>query len=458
MYRSFLLLAALLLGVVATAAELQILQPLGRTSYQTNETIDLSVVRSDTQALSAGTLTLNVQGADGSALTFNFPVKAVPVVGGSARVTEHLRLNGWLLRPGAYAIQATSDGATATAAMTIYSHIRRSTYKTIHWGGSKNNQMTIEGEDGMGFNLAWGEFGEPSISSGQDVMGNCLMGGGHQHDLRLTNDWSDPNVYIGAIQRGVDRAFTFRTMPNAIGAHLHDEPGLTHLPHPVTGQQGPHDIIHQRNAYKRAFGEEAILMTDVDTKDAAKLAQWAKINDFKLGFMDAFWKASEQVFSRFKPGYLAVTQSQYGWSALYDGYYFNVVRSMPIVSGHGGYNDFWLRNFNPSIFLEMAMPRQLDKPTWYLPTWYNMTADALRQEHNLSFITGIQGIATPPGLNAGSAAAPGITETNKLYAQLGTIFEKPAYTRHPLAMLYSKSNNYFNPKFDMIRVSSRSSE
>ena len=439
MNRSLLLLVAMLLGIMASAAEIQLLQPLGRTSYQTNEIIEISVVRSDAQPLPAGLLTLTLLSNDASKLTFTFPVKAA-----NMRATEHLRLNGWLLRPGTYDIQAACDGATATTSLTIYSHVRKSNYKTIHWGGSRNNMMTIEGENGMGFNLAWGEYGEPSIGSGQDVMGNCLMGGGHQHDLRLTNDWSDPNVYIGAIQRGVDRAFSFRTMPNAIGAHLHDEPGLTWLPNPKTGKQGPHDISFQRDAYLRAFGEEAIYMVDVDTKDPVKLAQWEKINDFKLGFMDAFWKASEQVLSKFKPGYLAVTQSQYGWSALYDGYYFNVVRSMPVVSGHGGYNDFWLRNFNASMFLEMALPRQLDKPTWYLPTWYGMTSDALREEHNLSFITGIQGMATPPGLNINSEAAQGIVATNKLYSRLGSIFEKPAQTHHPLAMLYSKSNNYYN--------------
>ena len=101
-----------------------------------------------------------------------------------------------------------------------------------------------------------------------------------------------------------------------------------------------------------------------------KKAQWEKVNDFKLGFMDAFWKSSKQALERMKPGYLVATQSQYGWNALYDGYYFNVVRSLPIVSGHGGYDDWGLRNLNPSMFLEMALPRQLDKPTWYLPEWF----------------------------------------------------------------------------------------
>ncbi len=92
-----------------------------------------------------------------------------------------------------------------------------------------------------------------------------------------------------------------------------------------------------------------------------------------------------------EPGYLEATQSQYGWFSLYDGYYFNVVRSLPVVSGHGGYDDWGLHNLNPSMFLEMALPRQLDKPNWYLPEWFDMPADGFRLEHNMSFITGIRG-------------------------------------------------------------------
>jgi len=471
MRKSFSLLAVLLLTALlvgmrpAAAAQLQVLLPLGRTSYQTNELIDISVVRSDAQALPAGVLTMTAASADGSQMTFTFPAQAVPVANGSARATENLHLNGWLLKPGAYTVTVNADGAAATTNFTVYSHVRQSTYKTIHWGGPNGDAMVPEGVDGMGFNIIMnGDVTkqEQSIRAGVDIMGNCLMGGGHQHDLKLYNDWSDPYVYLGAVQRGVDRAFAFRTMPNAIGAHLHDEPGLTWAEHPhLKGPDGKplmtdHDVPPQREAYKRAFGEEAIWVDQYDPKDPQKLAQWKKINDFKLGMMDAFWKSSEQIFSRFKPGYLAVTQSQYGWSALYDGYYFNVARSMPVVSGHGGYNDFGPRNFNPSYFLEMALPRQLDKPTWYLPEWYDgMSSEAFREEHNMSFITGIQGMSTPPGMNVKSKCAPGITECNKLYARLGTIFTKPAYTGQDVALLYSKSNLYYDREhsvfgYDMI--------
>ena len=96
---------------------------------------------------------------------------------------------------------------------------------------------------------------------------------------------------------------------------------------------------------------------------------------------DAAWKEAQFGVSQVRPDFLSLTQSQYGWSAFTDGYYFNVVRSLPITSGHGGYHDFGLGTFNPSYFLEMARARDYWKPCWYLPTWYgNTTPDQFRLE------------------------------------------------------------------------------
>jgi hypothetical protein len=450
--------AAAIFGVAsAETAELSIRLPLGRSLYQTNERIDIAALRSDVQALAAGNLTLTVNGAAGSLMTFVFPVGGAALVDGTAQAVEHLKLNGWLLRPDAYTATVSCDGATAQASFSVYSHLRKSDYRLIHWGGSRNTMMTIEGEDGLGFNLAMGETGEASIAGGQDVMGSCLMGGGHQHDLRNTNDWSDPNVYLGAIQRGVDRAFGFRTLPNAIGAHLHDEPGLTWLPHPYLKDKDgkplmcAHDIPFQRAAYLRAYGEEMPWFDKADTRTPEGLAQWEKLNDFRLGFMDAFWKASRQAFDKMKPGYLSVTQSQYGWMALYDGYYFNVVRSLPVVSGHGGYSHYWLYNLNPSFYLEISLPRQLDKPTWYLPEWGTTDLDGLRQVQYLSFIAGIQGIAQWPGINIDSPHAGAVVESNRIFARLGPVFARPACTPQAVTILYSKSNAYFNKEHTQLQ-------
>lgn len=434
-----LILCGLFSGITAQSAALQLFLPLNRTAYQTNETIDISVIRSDTQALPAGVLTLNVIGEDASKMSFTFPVKAVALTGNDARTTEHLRLNGWLLRPGKYTIQTDCDGATVEKSIQIFTHIRKSTYRTLHWWGPGGDKMGPEGENGFGFNLIYGGVDEPSIRGGMDIMGLDLMGGGHQFDLKMANDWSDPYVYLGATQRGMNRAFSFRTMPNAIGAHLYDEPGLTYAAS-RNGEFGPWDIAPQRFAYKSAFGVEQMWYDEVKPDDPANMAKWQQVTDFRLGFMDAFWKASYNALKKLKPDYLVATQSQYGWWALFDGYYFNVARSLPVISGHGGYDDYGERNFNPSFYVEISIPRQMDKPTWYLGDWGVYSNEQIREEHYLSFIAGIQGIAGGPSMGVDSKGASAGVESNKIMAKLGTIFAKPAYTRQEVGLFYAKSD------------------
>ena len=62
----------------------------------------------------------------------------------------------------------------------------------------------------------------------------------------------------------------------------------------------------------------------------------------------------------------------YGFSAYADGYYFNVVRSLPLISGHGGYSDGQTGIYYPAWHMEYGRMRDLNKPYWYLPSWYCM--------------------------------------------------------------------------------------
>jgi len=454
-------LMALLPATVVSAVELKLTFPQNRKAFQTNERIDVSLVRAGAGDLPAGNVTLVLSG-ENTTMTFVFGLKA-----GNGSATDHLHLNGWLIRPGSYTLTVTMGDATDKADIDVFSHIRKSSYRLIHWLGPSGEKLKGEGEDGMGYNLLFGGVDEWSIREKMDIMGCCNMGGGHQPHLNLDCDWSDPNASIGMIQYGMDASFPFRAMPNAIGVHLHDEPGLTWNDHPrMKTEDGkpmmsPHDIAAQRAAYFRAFDKEQLWFDEIDTKTPEGLAAWTQISDFKLGYMDALWKITRDAVERTKPGALAVTQSQYGWTALYDGYYFNVARSLPIISGHGGYTGYWLMNFNPSFFLEFSLPRQWDKPTWYLPEWYDMWPEEYKLEHYMSFITGIQGMAAPPHLLITSEGAPGVIEANKVMARLGTIFTKPAYTRQDVAVLYSKSDSYYHKEtrqasyVDMVYLASK---
>ena len=452
--KTFAALLLVFLGAPVHAADLKILLPLQRKVYQTNERIDLSVVRSAKEALPAGDLQLNLEGQDGSRLSFRFPVKKAD----TGRAVEHLHLNGWLLRPGKYKVGISCDGTVAATDIEVYSHVRKSSFRLINWVQGKGKAHLPMGEDNLGYNLYYGqgptdEAGD-LIRAGVDFMSNCTMSGGHQMDLRMECDWSDPYVIRGGTRRVVKRAMMDRNRPNVLGVHFYDEPGLTWHKHPKTGDNTPQGIPSQLASFEAAFGQPLKDYFKIDPKDSTDVAQWNKWARWKLGFMDAAWKDSQFGVRYVRPDFLSITQSQYGWTAFTDGYYFNVVRSLPVISGHGGYHDFGPGYFNPSFFLEMARARDYSRPNWYLPTWYgNTTSDQFRLEQYLSFQTNIQGMMSPPDLDPGipekSKAAAGIVESNHLMGRLGTIFTTMPVTRPPVAVLYSLSNSIKKQLGDM---------
>jgi len=438
------------LALPLDAAEITLHWPLGRTVYQTNEDISLAVVRESATSLEAGPLVVTLTGADASRLTFTFAAPKILAQNGTARGTEHLRFRGWLLRPGAYNVTVAVDGAQAGSSFEVFTHLRHSSFKLICWGRAKGPQQLFEGDLGLGFNLFYGHYARDDnaefLKAGVDFMPCCVMGGGHQMDLRAECDWSDPRVLQGGQRRVVKSAFQERTRPHVPGSHFYDEPGLTWARDPATGKMSPHGVPSQYRSYESAFGHAPPTAGKVDANSPEQVRQWLHWARWKLGFMDAAWQDAQFGVSYVRPDYLSVTQSQYGYTAFADGYYFNVVRSLPITSGHGGYHDWGPGYFNPSLFLEMARARDWDKPCWYLPTWYgNTTTDEYRLEQYLAFQTHLQGLSCPPDIDPFEpekrAAAAGVIESNRLAGRLGTIFTTSTVTRPPVALLFSLSHN-----------------
>ncbi len=334
----------------------------------------------------------------------------------------------------------------------VYSHVRKSEFRTVNWGRADGKNLLLEGEDSLGFNTYYGHRNSDEhaylIQAGVDFISNCTMSGGHQMDLRSECDWSDPYVVRGGTMRVVQRAMIDRQRPNVPGIHFYDEPGLTWEGNPAS----PHAIPAQLKSYESAFGQPPISYRDVDPKKPEDVARWNQWARWKLGFMDAAWKDSQFGVSRVRPDFLSLTQSQYGFTAFTDGYYFNVVRSLPITSGHGGYHDYGPGFFNPSYFLEMARARDRWKPNWYLPCWYgNTTSDQFRLEQYLSFSTNIQGMISPPDMEPATNATgrQGIVETNRLFQKLGPVFNALPVEQGPVALLFSLSQMIHSQTSDM---------
>ena len=186
------------------------------------------------------------------------------------------------------------------------------------------------------------------------------------------------------------------------GVHFYDEPGLTWWSDPQAAdpkKATPHMIPSQVRSYESEFGHQPLRYDKVDPNKPSDVAQWSQWATWKLSLMDSAWKEAQYGVKDVNSNFLSATQSQYGWTAFTDGYYFNVVRSLSITSGHGGYHDFWARNFNPAYFLEMARARDYWKTDWYLPTWYgNTTPNQFRMEQYTSLVAGLQGLMSPPDI------------------------------------------------------------
>jgi hypothetical protein len=443
----FFLLMACASPMISSGGGLELVLPLGRTAYQCNEFIPVSVLDRGAVSWPAGELVLALGGEDGSRLVFSFPEAAAKAAG--LGVIEHLRINGWLLRPGAYSLEASCGGRSSRTNITVWSHVRRSDFKLINWRQGQDKDQLCQGEDNLGFNLCYGNYGgeagENFIRAGVDYIACCVMSGGHQMDLRQECDWSDPHVIRGGTRRVVRRAFMDRTRPNVSGVHFYDEPGLTWVKDPRTGEPTPHTVPWQLRQYEAAFGRPMLDWKAVDPANPDQAARWGEWARWKLGFMDAAWQDAQFGVKEVEPEYVCLTQSQYGYSAFCDGYYFNVARSLPVTSGHGGYHDFGPGYFNPVLFLEMARARDFAKPNWYLPTWFGgTTADQFRLEQYLCFQCGLQGLISPPEIDPGntpekSLAAQGVVESNHLLLRLGPIFNTMPVTRPPVALLFSFS-------------------
>jgi hypothetical protein len=450
---ALLIHALALLATFSTAASLraglELSLPLARTAYQTNEEIPLTVVRQSSATEAADDLFLILRAEDGGQLRFTWVARQSAAADDRARAAEHLRINGRLLRPGAYAIEVSCGSTVARTNFTLHSHIRRSQFKLINWGRVRGPEQLAHGEANLGFNIFYGQpdVGDDGhlIRAGVDFIPCCVMSGGHQMDLRQECDWSDPYVIRGGTRRATRHAFAERTRPNLLGIHFYDEPGLTWAKDLETGEMTPHAVPWQHRSYEAAYGRPPIGWKEVNPGSPVDRSRWEHWARWKLGLLDAAWQDARFGVNAVAPDLLSLTQSQYGYSAFTDGYYFNVVRSLPITSGHGGYHDFGPGYFNPAMFLEFARAGDLAKPNWYLPTWYkSTTADQFRAEQYLSFQCGLQGMISPPDLDLGSTperipAAQGIVESNHLLQRIGPIFNSMTATRPPVALLYSLS-------------------
>ena len=249
----------------------------------------------------------------------------------------------------------------------------------------------------------------------------------------------------GGKARLADRAFLDRTPPNGIGVHFYDEPCLTRVKNPETGESSHFNVPAQDRSYKATFDRDPIQQNKVDPNIPDDVARFRHMNVWRLSLLDAAWKLCAFTVNYIRPDYLTANQGSWLFSGYGAGYYFNFQRSLPVYSGHGGYDYLYGGHYAPSYFFEMGRARDYNKPEWYLPMWGGRRNGLFRCEQYMSFINNLQGMAKPPDLLAHRPSKTGscgaIVESNKAMARLGTIFHTMPVTKPDVAVLFSLSHN-----------------
>jgi hypothetical protein len=260
-------------ALAADGIELSLALP--RTQYTDTEPIEIALLyRND--GGNRTNLPLEVAHADGSTITFEVPFDAAP---GKAQ-TRLVTIGAEVLKPGKYTATARAGATEKSVAFGV--HPRRGTHgpfwvgQWVHQGESRSTTLAKGGWMYMTGDLATlhprrpkpGDLAEWYVEAGTRPFARMVLGGGHQLDLDLHNDWGDPWVQRTIVWRMQLAALSNRIYPIA-GLHCYDEPGLTWWP--LADDKGkvvetnPFAIPHQLEEFAKITGKKMPVGKFADT-------------------------------------------------------------------------------------------------------------------------------------------------------------------------------------------------
>src|SRR5262249_51792781 len=153
-------------------------------------------------------LPLEVKHDDGSNLTFQVPFD---VAAGKAQ-TRIVTLRAGVLKPGPYTATARAGGADKAITFSVHPSEPITPYwiaQWVHQGEARGTTLAKGGWMSMTSDLATlhprkpkpGDIAEWYVEARMKPFARMVLGGGHQLDLELVNDWGDPWVQRTIIQR-----------------------------------------------------------------------------------------------------------------------------------------------------------------------------------------------------------------------------------------------------------------
>jgi hypothetical protein len=428
-----------------------------RANYSMAEPIELAVLYKNDGG-NAKTLPLEVRHADGSTLTFDVPFDVAAGKSQARMVTLHPNA----LKPGDYT--AAVNGGKG-AAFSVFRPEHPNAYFIGQWVQHQEPPGTVAAKGGWMYFCSDLHSLHPRKPTKEDIANAyvaarmrpyamCVLGGGHQLDLDLHNDWGDPWVQRSIAWRMQLNALSNRIYPIA-GLHCYDEPGLTWWPTKDVGDvkadTNPFAIPHQFEEFTKLTGKKLPEGPFAFTgpKYAGQMDDWLGFMDLRMKYLEQAWYATRWATDSVDPRFVTINQvsSSYAPGDTTDGVDTRQDRPYDVLSGHGGYSDNGYGTLYPVRSAEAYDGYSWGKPHYYLPMWGTHTWATMRNAVWMSWITKLEGMEYPPGEDYGLSGGEGgydgtntvfeVAEINRRLALVGGVMRQIPKTLSPVAVLHS---------------------
>ncbi len=448
------------LPLIASADEVVVSLAGTRTHFSMAEPVEFAVLYKNNGG-NAKKLPLEIRHSDNSTVTIDVLFDAAAGQSQSRMVTLHPNA----LKPGDYNVAVKIEGAAKPATFSVHRDEHPSAYMVAQWVQHQESPGTIAAKGGWLYFTSDFHSLHPRKPTADDVANAyvaarmkpyalCVLGGGHQLDLDLHNDWGDPWVQRSIAWRMQLNALSNRIYPIA-GLHCFDEPGLTWWPTQPVGEfkadTNPYSIPHQLEEFTKRTGKKLPEGPFAFTgpQYAKQMDEWMDFIEQRQKYLEQSWNATRWATDSVNPKFVTINQvsSSYAVGDTTDGVDTGQDRAYSVQSGHGGYSDAGYGTMFPVRSAEGFQGYSQGQPHYYLPTWGTHTWASMRNGVWMSWITKLEGIEYPPGEDYSLAGGDGgydgtntvfeIAEINRRLALVGDVMRQIPKTPSPVAVLHS---------------------
>jgi hypothetical protein len=450
----------LLAGVQGPAADtVEVGLASTRSQFSFAESIEIGLLYTNNGG-NLKELPLEIRHEDGSGLTFR-----VPFGPGDKAQTRLVTIRAGSLKPGRYTAVSRLGKQEKSVAFAVHSDQHPNPYFIGQWTHHGESRGTTQAKGGwmyMTSDLATlhprkpktGDIAEWYVEARMKPFARMVLGGGHQLDLELVNDWGDPWVQRTVAWRMGLAALSNRLYPIG-GLHCYDEPGLTWWPTKAVGDHkadtNPFSIPHQLDEFTRITGKKLPEgpFSFTGTQYAGRMDDWLHFMDMRMKYLEQAWYATVWGTDTVDPRQTVLNQvsSSYAPGDTTDGVDSRQARPYKVVCGHGGYSDLPFGPMQPVRSAKAYMGFTRDRPHYFLPMWYTHTWTTMRSAVWMPMTAKLDGMLYTPeqdfGMNMekhgylGTHTIFEVAEINRRLALAGDVIRHAPRSPAPVAVLHS---------------------